>query len=135
MTGQPEELVVLVIPRDEWEVLSETLELDSQSAAFDRELRQDIRSALDSVVECDNTAHVALMILSGIVDEVHVSLSEAAAETALIGWLRGQAGIPDDLTIDQWWAMKEAGEAPQAVEDCTIYEVPLTLTKPEEDAT
>ena len=48
--AKPEKLyVVLRMPQDSWDTLSETLEMDSESGSFDRDLRKDIRKALDSV--------------------------------------------------------------------------------------
>ena len=48
--AKPEKLyVVLRMPKDSWDTLSETLEMDSESGSFDRDLRKDIRKALDSV--------------------------------------------------------------------------------------
>lgn len=43
--------VVLEVPVDAWETLKETLELDTQSAAFDKDLRKKISEALSEVKE------------------------------------------------------------------------------------
>jgi hypothetical protein len=43
--------IVLEVPIDAWETLKETLELDTQSAAFDRDLRKKIGQALSEVKE------------------------------------------------------------------------------------
>ena len=41
--------IILMIPLDKWETLQETLEMDAKSSSFDRQLRQEIRTALDSI--------------------------------------------------------------------------------------
>lgn len=43
------EYVTVRLPQDAWDKLKETLELDSESSAFDPELRKEIREALDQV--------------------------------------------------------------------------------------
>lgn len=43
-----ENWVWIHIPRDDWEILLETLRLDSVSAAFDKELRASIKRALNN---------------------------------------------------------------------------------------
>ena len=40
---------VLLVPDDAWDVLRETLEVDSESSAFDPDLRHAIKAALDQV--------------------------------------------------------------------------------------
>jgi hypothetical protein len=45
------EVVVLRMPAWAWDILLETLELDRESSAFDRELRLDIGRALDTIEE------------------------------------------------------------------------------------
>lgn len=41
--------VLLRIPEDAWDVIWETLMLDSESSAFDSDLRSQIKDALDRV--------------------------------------------------------------------------------------
>ena len=46
-------LQVIAVPYDAWELLWETLEMDSQAGNFDPELRRRIREALDQVNAVD----------------------------------------------------------------------------------
>ena len=41
--------LLLMIPEDQWDVLQQSLILDSQSAGIDRQLRESIKKALDSI--------------------------------------------------------------------------------------
>jgi hypothetical protein len=41
---------VIIAPASSWDVLGETLDMDSESGAFDRALRREIRQALDNLV-------------------------------------------------------------------------------------
>lgn len=43
-------IVVIVAPADAWDLLRETLKVDSQSSAFDKDLRGQICEALESLV-------------------------------------------------------------------------------------
>ena len=45
----PGERAIIRLPREAWQKLRETLELDARSSAFDPELRKEIREALDQV--------------------------------------------------------------------------------------
>ena len=55
--------VVIVFKKDnDWNLIAETLHLDSQSGNFDRDLRRDIERALDGAKEiCDLRSSVSLM--------------------------------------------------------------------------
>ena len=46
---RPTQYVVIRLPQDAWDKLTETLELDANSSAFDPELRKEIGEALDQV--------------------------------------------------------------------------------------
>ena len=71
--------VVLMLSKDDWEVLSETLRMDSQSSTFDLPLRRQIAKAYAGVT--DVTADVAALL-----DEVEMvpraSTMQAGACTA-----------------------------------------------------
>jgi len=45
----PGERAIIRLPREAWQKIKETLELDAKSSAFDPELRKEIREALDQV--------------------------------------------------------------------------------------
>ena len=47
----PDDHVVVSMPMDSWETITETLHMDSKSSAFDPALRKEISAAVDSVVE------------------------------------------------------------------------------------
>lgn len=54
ITVKPEEqsqITTLRIPKTAWELLRETLEMDTKSKAFDPSLRKQITAALNSVIE------------------------------------------------------------------------------------
>ena len=61
--------VVVCLPEDAWNLMIETLYMDSQSSFFDDDLRQDITEAIESIVyvkwpddecpDCDNSGFVA----------------------------------------------------------------------------
>lgn len=51
-----EERVLLSIPKDAWETLEETLEMDSISSAFDEDLREEISKALGKVKDASAIA-------------------------------------------------------------------------------
>lgn len=46
---QEEERMLLVVPKDAWETLEETLIIDAESSAFDKDLRKQIKEALDKI--------------------------------------------------------------------------------------
>lgn len=56
-------VALLVMPEDSWEVLHETLEMDTEAHNFDGELRAQIRKALGSVQVLDG-GQAALFIMS-----------------------------------------------------------------------
>jgi len=55
-------IVMLVIPKDEWDIMQETLTLDSHSKAFDASLRTKISDALDSVHEMTTVERVTALV-------------------------------------------------------------------------
>lgn len=57
---------VLLIPNEAWETLHETLQMDTQSSAFDPDLRREIKQALDQVRPI--TAEVSTLL--DVVEEV-----------------------------------------------------------------
>ena len=46
---QPIDHTIISIPTDHWQVLEETLSLDSQSSMYDADLKKDINDALDEL--------------------------------------------------------------------------------------
>jgi len=42
--------ITVTMPQASWDLFEETLEMDAESSAFDRELRDRIRAALEDVV-------------------------------------------------------------------------------------
>lgn len=42
--------ITVTLPEDNWDLIVETLEMDASSSVFDRELREQLRQALDSIV-------------------------------------------------------------------------------------
>lgn len=53
-------LTLVAIPTDQYETIMETLRMDGQSSAFDRELRREIRNAHESVTEI--TGEIAALL-------------------------------------------------------------------------
>jgi hypothetical protein len=54
---QATDRITLSVPRASWELLRATLELDSQSHAFDSHLRTEISDALEAVEEVPAVPH------------------------------------------------------------------------------
>lgn len=50
MTDESNEVVTRCAPRWAWDLIDETLSLDANSKAFDRDLRQDIERAQNAMV-------------------------------------------------------------------------------------
>ena len=48
----PKKYVMLRIPQESWELLCETLYLDSESRYFSMALREDLKKALDQIEYC-----------------------------------------------------------------------------------
>lgn len=66
------DVVLLRVPRDAWETLSETLAMDTQSNAFDSELQREINDALEQVDEVDtDETYEACRTAIGII-ETHI---------------------------------------------------------------
>lgn len=49
MGKDTQKYVKLRIPEEDWELLAETLHMDSKSSTFDHSLRNDIAKALDNI--------------------------------------------------------------------------------------
>lgn len=47
--ASPEKFVIVTVPQEAWDVLHETLQMDSESSSFDHKLRDQILKALDSI--------------------------------------------------------------------------------------
>lgn len=59
MTDYQDEIVDRAAPRWAWDIIDETLAMDSQSKAFDPELRDQIAAALRAMVEaCENPSTI-----------------------------------------------------------------------------
>lgn len=77
--GTPVESVIVKIPEKDWAVLSETLELDSQSYGFDPSLRRTIALALKDVKEVGRkkvgrTWYLELLVPEGAWDVLQETL-------------------------------------------------------------
>jgi hypothetical protein len=54
---QNDEIVTRCAPAWAWEIIDETLEMDSNSSAFDKSLRTSIREAYEAMIEaCEQSA-------------------------------------------------------------------------------
>jgi hypothetical protein len=71
------EVVVLAMPREAYDLIVETLERDSRSSAFDRELRERVREALDSVIEMTDAVHAGLNGLAEAMARIRAPLNLA----------------------------------------------------------
>ena len=73
MTHSTPDAVLLVMPRDAWDVLAATR-------------APEVRSALDSLVQVDRVLHVAVRSSEGGVDSVAASVHMDAAEAVAARW-------------------------------------------------
>ena len=119
--------VVLAMPRESYDTLRETLEMDAESSAFDADLRGEIAAALETVREVPQKVHIAACVFNGILDELHVHTTEEAATEALLLYLVTSSELTADLTAEEWWRMKEEERAPQDVEDSSLYQADLVI--------
>ncbi len=65
------DMVVLRVPRDSWKVLRETLERDSESKAFDEDLRRSIFRSLREVREV-GAPFILVEVFGGVPSKVEV---------------------------------------------------------------
>lgn len=95
------ETVRLAIPKEAWATLQETLEMDCNSSAFDKDLRKDIRKALDAVkVEEVADSDLPPPVPSGFVGSVH---TDAASINPRNPWMVALATkIAKVIGFDDW---------------------------------
>jgi hypothetical protein len=74
--------ILLSVEAEDWDLLCETLFMDSQSGAFDRKLRDDIIKALDAVEEV--TPLVLVEVFGGVADVTYCE--EEAINAHVIDW-------------------------------------------------
>jgi len=129
----PQDAAIVVFPAGSWEVLHQSLELDACSSSADPELHRQIRAALDGIIQVDSLVHVAVAARDGRVELVHVGVRPRGAETALVGWLRRQPELPDDTTVEDWLALRDAGAAPEGI-DAVVRTVPVNVTPRDDGA-
>ena len=76
--GQEDKTITLRVSRSAWELLSETLKLDSESTAFDPALREQLCTALSQVHEAGEP-YVLVVIFAGLPEHASVHWSEDEA--------------------------------------------------------
>lgn len=65
---QPIDHTIISIPTDHWQVLEETLALDSQSSMYDADLKKDINDALDELEQSMLPSRIVEMLPKTILD-------------------------------------------------------------------
>ena len=65
---QPIDHTIISIPTDHWQVLEETLSLDSQSSMYDADLKKDINDALDELEQSMLPSRIVEMLPKTILD-------------------------------------------------------------------
>ncbi len=65
---QPIDHTIICIPTEHWDVLEETLGLDSQSSMYDTDIKEDINAALDELEQSILPSRIVEMLPKSILD-------------------------------------------------------------------